>query len=354
MLVEFDLTLSGGGTIELAGTGARILDESGPLTGHLTNNDNLIHGRGNIGANRTQVTNGGTIAADVSGATLVIDTDPRGLANTGTLRAENTATLHIADAFANDGDILVTTGSTVRIDGTLTNNATATLSGSGLVKMGNTGIVNITNDGEISPGASAGLLTVDAGTLTFGATGSLTAELGGLTAGAEYDRLAVLGNVALAGTLDASILGGFSPAIGNTFDILVTSGTLTGTFDTVNLPAAPGEGFSIFYGPNFVRLTVLRLTGDLNGDGFIGITDLNIVLGNWNQNVTPGDFSQGDPTGDGFVGIADLNEILGNWNAGTPFPSAPTLPPAVAAAVPEPASATILALGAWGLTRRKR
>ncbi|MEZ6192944.1 MAG: hypothetical protein R3C45_16855 [Phycisphaerales bacterium] len=32
-----------------------------------------------------------------------------------------------------------------------------------------------------------------------------------------------------------------------------------------------------------------ELVGDLDGDGFVGITDLNIVLGNWNQNVTPAD-----------------------------------------------------------------
>jgi lysozyme len=60
------------------------------------------------------------------------------------------------------------------------------------------------------------------------------------------------------------------------------------------------------------------LAGDLDGDGFVGISDLNVVLGNWNQNVTPGDLLSGDPNGDGFVGIDDLNVVLGNWNAGTP------------------------------------
>ncbi len=60
------------------------------------------------------------------------------------------------------------------------------------------------------------------------------------------------------------------------------------------------------------------LDGDLNKDGFVGIEDLNLSLGNWNQNVAPGDFFAGDPTGDGFVGIEDLNMVLGNWNAGTP------------------------------------
>ncbi len=87
------------------------------------------------------------------------------------------------------------------------------------------------------------------------------------------------------------------------------------------------------------------LTGDLDGDGFVGITDLNIVLSAWNQNVIPGDLLAGDPSGDGFVGIEDLNTILGNWNAGTP--------PAADATVPEPASLTLLGLGGLAMLRRK-
>ena len=66
-------------------------------------------------------------------------------------------------------------------------------------------------------------------------------------------------------------------------------------------------------------------------------TDLNIVLGNWNQNVPPGIWITGDPSGDGFVGIEDLNTVLGNWNAGTPPATSST-----DATVPEPASLLIL------------
>ena len=90
---------------------------------------------------------------------------------------------------------------------------------------------------------------------------------------------------------------------------------------------------------------VAELEGDLNDDGFVGVDDLNIVLVNWNQNVTPGDKGAGDPTGEGFVGVDDLNIVLVNWNNGTP--------PA-GAAVPEPASIALLGLGsAFALRRRK-
>lgn len=85
------------------------------------------------------------------------------------------------------------------------------------------------------------------------------------------------------------------------------------------------------------------LPGDLDNDGFVGISDLNIVLGAWNQNVTP--HSVADPSGDGFVGIGDLNEVLGFWNAGTP--------PTAGIVVPEPASLGLMVLTAGACLRRR-
>jgi hypothetical protein len=74
------------------------------------------------------------------------------------------------------------------------------------------------------------------------------------------------------------------------------------------------------------------LEGDLDQDGFVGITDLNLVLGDWNAG--PPTDPKADPSGDNFVGIEDLNTVLGNWNAGTP----PTV-----ATVPEPLTGVVLA-----------
>ncbi len=92
------------------------------------------------------------------------------------------------------------------------------------------------------------------------------------------------------------------------------------------------------------------IAGDLDGDGFVGIDDLNIVLSNWNQNVAAGNLALGDPSNDGFVGIDDLNTVLGNWNAGTP-PTANQL----TGLVPEPGVLTILVVtGAGVVLRRKR
>lgn len=101
-----------------------------------------------------------------------------------------------------------------------------------------------------------------------------------------------------------------------------------------------------FYDDFVVSTTFIPygLTGDLDNDGFVGINDLNIVLGAWNQNVPPSN-PLADPSGDGFVGIEDLNIVLGNWNAGTP--------PVNLAIVPEPGSLGLLALTILAATARR-
>ncbi len=107
----------------------------------------------------------------------------------------------------------------------------------------------------------------------------------------------------------------------------------------------------ILHGASDYTVSIAALLGDLNTDGFVGIEDLNLVLSNWNQTVSPpGDLLQGDafddPLNPGFIGIEDLNVVLGNWNAGTPPPPGE--------AVPEPASLALLGLTASAALRRRR
>ena len=126
-----------------------------------------------------------------------------------------------------------------------------------------------------------------------------------------------------SGIFDASDLLGYQPG-----SVMLTS---------VQGGGSSGGQLGVLISPD------ARLSGDLDGDGFVGITDTNVVLSNWNQSVPPGN-AQADPSGDGFVGIEDLNLVLGNWNAGTP----PTV------AVPEPSTLAMFMLSGFAIATRSR
>lgn len=144
------------------------------------------------------------------------------------------------------------------------------------------------------------------------------------------------------GTSRLQIAGAFSEPSG----IFDASGLLGYRPGSVMLTSIQGSGsagaqLSLMISPD------AQLAGDLDGDGFIGITDLNIILSAWNQTVPPGN-PLVDPSGDGFIGIEDLNIVLSDWNAGTP-------PPVDAfTAVPEPAALIVwLPLAALGSAQRR-
>ncbi len=193
------------------------------------------------------------------------------------------------------------------------------------VEAGATATITDTTDLAIvaAPGVDVtGTLHMDHGqissiNLDVASTGRLEIGLGGLVAYENFAGIDMAGAATLAGTLELSIIDDYTPVIGDSFDFLVYA-SLVGAFDTVEgLSLGGGKHLLLTYGANALTVTV-HLAGDLNGDGFVGIADLNTVLGNWNQDVAAGVGTVGDPTGDGFVGIADLNFVLGNWNAGTP------------------------------------
>ncbi len=92
---------------------------------------------------------------------------------------------------------------------------------------------NILYDGSYSPGNSPAAVAVD--NVAFGPNSTLILELQGTTPGSQYDQLRVSGLATLNGTLNMTLLGGFTPAAGETFDVF--SGPTTGSFTQVNMPA---------------------------------------------------------------------------------------------------------------------
>ncbi len=188
------LRLTTAGTTLTIGSGITVHGHSGAV-GYSAN----IGGPSNVA-----LVNQGTIAADVAGGTITL-TGTNGVTNaaTGMLRASG-GTLAVSSLGANSGLISVGAGSIVAITGGFTNAATGTVS------------------------------TDIGGTLTT-----------------QFGRISVTGAATLNGTLVAQLVNGFTPAIGNAFQ-LMTYASVSGTFSTIS-------GGTVTYTPTY-GVTSLTIT----------------------------------------------------------------------------------------------
>src|SRR5262249_24414949 len=101
-----------------------------------------------------------------------------------------------------------------------------------------------------SAGSVAGALTV--GNLSFATGGAYSPLLAGTTAGTSYDQVTGSGTINLANAaLNVRLGTGLTPAVGSTYDILVSGGSaLVGTFAGLAEGAtvtAGGASFKISY-----------------------------------------------------------------------------------------------------------
>ena len=105
--------------------------------------------------------------------------------------------------------------------------------------------------------------------------------------------------------------------------------------------ATPVDGGSVGAtdGSIHASLRVVAVAGDTDGDGAIGITDLNNVRNNF------GSFGLGDTDGDGLVQISDLNNVRNNFGATAVMPAAA----ARLSAVPEPGTLLSAGVGIAGI-----
>ncbi len=144
----------------------------------------------------------------------------------------------------NLGASSVTNGGTLAGTGTVIGDVTS----SGLVQVGSP-----------SPALSAGVLTIN-GNYTQNAQGVLGIELGGTTPKTGYGQLAVSGVATLNGLLGVGIIGGFAPAAGDAFALLL-DGSVSGTFTSQNLPSPPsGSLWNVTYPPASPGGVVLTAT----------------------------------------------------------------------------------------------
>ena len=258
-----NVTLSGGGTLTM-GNNANNLIFGSAGTNKLTNQE-TIQGAGNIGDGQMTLVNSGTINANagVGQNALTIQTSG-GTTNTGTIEATNGSTLILTGA---SGGNFTNTGGTIQAlnsssgpsvvaleNGVTITGGTLTTTGNGIIETpgGHTATLNgVTNTGTYSVNDNS--VTILSGTITN--TGALQ-----LNSGNNPTDFKISGNVTLSGlngTLNISLISGFVPTIGSTFQILNYSSE-TGTFSTVNgLSINSNEHFTISYLGTDVLLTVV-------------------------------------------------------------------------------------------------
>jgi hypothetical protein len=121
---------------------------------------------------------------------------------------------------------------------------TTTVDNGGLLKgNGNVNNTTINAGGGVAPGHSPGCLYIN-GNFTSAGTDTVDIQSPGMTACTDYDQIVVHGAVNVTGsTLNTVFLNGFTPAAGQSFDIIKNQGTgpITGIFN--GLPE--GSVFSI-------------------------------------------------------------------------------------------------------------
>ena len=201
-----------GGTISMVGSGQELFVQGTDAVLTLSPAA-TVRGRGTLRSSGTglqSLVNQGLMQADISGATLAINTE--GFSNSGTVTAVNGGRLSAATTVVNDGVI--------------------DLQGAGAA---------LAINGNYSQASS----------------GSLEMGVAGLTAGSQYSQLTISGQATLSGTLNLSLLNGFEPDLGDNFTIL-TFASASGQFTTVNgLDIGNGKAFALTQNSNNVTLTVV-------------------------------------------------------------------------------------------------
>ncbi|MEM8944817.1 MAG: hypothetical protein AAGD11_06500 [Planctomycetota bacterium] len=270
---------------------------------------------------------GGSIDVAVGGASII---QVFGASST----FESTSTTTLNDTLRlEDGFSLIEVGATFVGGGSLQNANSHVLT---LEDGANVGVL-IENEGRLALGTSPGQATV----LDFeqDSLGTLEIELEG-TGLNDFDRLTATGLMQLDGLLELSLLGGFNPALNDTFTILSAVAGVNGVFsgfDFSGAPLAAGLAWDVIYNPTNVQLAVTEMaafTADFDMDGDVDGFDLDQWEGDYGS---PGSDANGDGTSNGTDFLA--------WQRQNGSGVAPLA--AASAAVPEPST---LLLGGFAAT----
>lgn len=364
-------TWTNSGVINLQGAGARltgttlvnlgVIQGSGTITSPIStsNNNGMFRASGgeldftasNISLSSTlqlQVTNGATAmffngvsnsgTISITGGTF--DTNNRPFANSGTINGYGT--IRTGSIVNSSGTLLSVGEGNMDVFGNFTNNGVVniqtgrsayfygTVKGSGSFSGGGTAVFL----NSLSPGNSPALVTMAGNATLVGGT-SLAMELGGTTAGSTYDQLHVGGALSIGGVLGVSLINGFMPAIGSSFDLL-DWGTLSGTFSSLSLPSLAAGQWDTSQLYTTGVLSVVPLPGDFDNNGVVDMADYVVWRHGLGTTYTQNDYD------------------VWRTHFGTTSGGGSQLADGQSAAVPEPSLAMLLgAAAAAGFWRRR-
>ncbi|MFO0788977.1 MAG: hypothetical protein U0805_05930 [Pirellulales bacterium] len=286
----------------------------------------LVSGNGSLKA-RNGLTNQGTM--NFAGTANIVG-DVVNSAGAKIISGGGGATIFFDDV-ANNGEIRTSTNGFTVFYGAV----------SGAGSFTGTGTVNF--EGDLTPGNSPAALAFG-GDVAFGAGATLQMELGGTSPGTTYDQLQVADSLALDGALVVSLINGFNPAAGDSFNLL-NWGSLSGTFSTLVLPNLDGGlswNTSQLYTTGTLSV-VGGVLGDYNNNGVVDAADYVLWRNGGplaNEVDTPGTINAQD--------YAAWRARFGN----TANAAAASLD--ANSAVPEPAAGEMLVLAAAALQRARR
>lgn len=174
--------------------------------------------------------------------------------NYGTVsKSAGSGTTTVEVPFHNSGDLIILSGE-MRFTGNLENRVDGTIEGTGTLDVSGS---QFTNDGTVSPGPSTGVFTIT-GDYHHSSTASLNIELGGNTPGSQYDQLDISQAAILDGLLNISLVGGFSPTEGDSFEIMHYS-ALSGWFQQI-IGANVGGGIKLI--PHYFPAVLILIAVD--------------------------------------------------------------------------------------------
>ncbi len=165
--------------------------------------------------------------------------------------------------------------------------------------------LNLINDGTIAPGLSIGTMTATQPIL-FTGIASFEAEVDA----AFGDLLDSSSTIELHGTLDVLYINGFAPT-GFWARTIIEGSNITGSFDVVNVPAAPFGLVTKVLNTGTEIIVGQTCPADQNIDGVLNFFDVSRFLADFAAMDPSADF-----TGDGEFNFFDISAFLGSFSGG--------------------------------------